>query len=750
MKQSSSACQESMRANGKVHSGSMKSNMLNLKTTIIAIIIICLAQISPALRASLLTSDVARQAADVETLVSLASDPDPRNETSIAVSAVDDQIIVGTSKVFVGGGTASSGATRIAYYFSSDGGRSWGSALLGLATPQKTWSRSTRAAIASDLDGNFYLSAVMLDNASFDSGVYVFKSTDGGRTFTDPVAVTVDIGNSSNPKQAGKCHITVDTSQSSQLKNTVYVAYTLNDRTDSGSTRTVIQTARRRPGESVFSAPKTISHEGDMRGPSLATGPNGELYAAWEGIGNPKVILFNASTDGGETFLPRDVAPSIDLNIHNFVGSLSLPNPAISINGMQRINSFPVIGVDRSSGPNRGMIYVAWAETTNRIDSDIFIKQLTPPNGGRPEISSPVRVNTDAGNGDQFFPWLSVDQANGAVEVAFYDRRDNPGALMVNTYLARSTDGVRGFTKNTRVSAAGSDTRTQGTVPAENGSPIRFGDYLGLAAANSKAHMLWTDTRNGKQEVFYGKLDFDPSGGGGGGGEDTPANDSCLSARSIAAIPYLDVTDTRLATRSDDDPLSCSGNQDTHSVWYQITPAVDTVYGVDTLGSDYDTVVSVYTGDCGALAPLTCSDDFGNPQSVASRSLLTFSARAGQRYLIEASGKGRGGSLALRLGNPTITGIEYTDGPDGKSALKITGAGFVDGQAVVIVQKGGSDEALPTTFFGNDRQGDGTVTTLFGTKKKLKKLVKPGKTVLVRVESPAGSGRVSNQFSFTR
>ena len=35
------------------------------------------------------------------------------------------------------------------------------------------------------------------------------------------------------------------------------------------------------------------------------------------------------------------------------------------IRPVPRMNSFPVIDVDRSNGPHRGMIYIAWAETTN-------------------------------------------------------------------------------------------------------------------------------------------------------------------------------------------------------------------------------------------------------------------------------------------------------------------------------------------------------------------------------------------------
>src|SRR5205814_2296785 len=155
-----------------------------------------------------------------------------------------------------------------------------------------------------------------------------------------------------------------------------------------------------------------------------------------------------------------------------------------------RMNSFPVIDCDRSTGANRGMIYITWAETRNHFDADIFVKRLTPPNGGRPSVSEPVRVNNDPSGFDQFFPWLRVDQSNGNIEVAFYDRRDD-GQLLVNIYIARSTDAGATFPENIRVSQVGTDPRVQAAVAGTNGSQIGLGDYIGLFAANDKAHMLW-------------------------------------------------------------------------------------------------------------------------------------------------------------------------------------------------------------------------------------------------------------------
>src|SRR4030095_11669625 len=78
-----------------------------------------------------------------EIIASPPADPDPRDETSIAISPRNDQIIVGASKVIRGGGTAGRGDTLVDYYYSADGGRSWGTGQIGLETAEKTWGRAT-------------------------------------------------------------------------------------------------------------------------------------------------------------------------------------------------------------------------------------------------------------------------------------------------------------------------------------------------------------------------------------------------------------------------------------------------------------------------------------------------------------------------------------------------------------------------------------------------------------------------------
>jgi hypothetical protein len=240
-------------------------------------------------------------------------------------------------------------------------------------------------------------------------------------------------------------------------------------------------------------------------------------------------------------------------------------------------------------------------------------------------------------------------------------------------------------------------------------------------------------------------VEYTPSGGGGG-----VPNDDCVAPKAISSVPFSDSIDTREAGGVSSDPVTCSGDPNSHSVWYSITPTVNTVYGVDTVGSDYDTVLSVFTGNCGSLTQIACNNDFGSAISDRKNSVVTFSAIAGTTYLIQAGGRGLGGTLKLRIGYPTVTAAEYLTLPDGSEFIRVVGAGFVENSATMVLQKDGEDIPLTTVNFISARQSDGTYTELRGTRKKLRKVVKPGRSAFVRVESPVGSGHFSVPYFFTR
>ena len=138
-----------------------------------------------------------------------------------------------------------------------------------------------------------------------------------------------------------------------------------------------------------------------------------------------------------------------------------------------------------------------------------------------------------------------------------------------------------------------------------------------------------------------------------------PANDGCDTPTVLPAagpFPLVSQQDTTNSTTDPADPAqSCSflaPAQNSHSVWYRWTPTVNADTLVDTCGSNYDTVLTVYSGPCNALVEVACNDDGGSPNcAVTLQSGASWRAIVGTTYLIEVTrfGVGAAGNLRLTL-----------------------------------------------------------------------------------------------------
>jgi hypothetical protein len=111
-------------------------------------------------------------------------------------------------------------------------------------------------------------------------------------------------------------------------------------------------------------------------------------------------------------------------------------------------------------------------------------------------------------------------------------------------------------------------------------------------------------------------------------------NDDFDDALIITNTPYDNLQDTTGATTAPDDPeFTCVGGQRYNSVWYRYTPTEDGMLTVDTFGSEYDTVLSIWTGERGSLVNIACNDDFNGLQSQVNVDII-----AGVTYYIEVAG----------------------------------------------------------------------------------------------------------------
>jgi uncharacterized repeat protein (TIGR02543 family) len=97
----------------------------------------------------------------------------------------------------------------------------------------------------------------------------------------------------------------------------------------------------------------------------------------------------------------------------------------------------------------------------------------------------------------------------------------------------------------------------------------------------------------------------------------TLPNDDFDTPTIISSMPFSDSLDTSTATSDPDDPPleECSRNPGLATVWYRYTPPVSGILQVDTVDSNYDTMIAVWTGPRGALSPVACNDDYFGLQS---------------------------------------------------------------------------------------------------------------------------------------
>jgi subtilase family serine protease len=124
---------------------------------------------------------------------------------------------------------------------------------------------------------------------------------------------------------------------------------------------------------------------------------------------------------------------------------------------------------------------------------------------------------------------------------------------------------------------------------------------------------------------------------------DNFANGTVISGTAVTA------TGTNVnATKEPSEPYH-AGNVGGHSVWWTWTAPADGVVMLDTSGSNFDTLLAVYTGtSVSALTLVAANDD--DPTAFTTTSRLAFRAVAGTTYHFAVDGyAGATGTIALHL-----------------------------------------------------------------------------------------------------
>ncbi len=432
-----------------------------------------------------------------------------QNEEQVFICPTDSLTVIATWRDF------RLGYRRCGIGRSTDGGATWVDSLNKLLIDIDNWQSDPTMTV--DVNGNFICSYLDFSNTAVDDSSFIafIRSTDKGISWQGPFQVTADHG----PWFEDKQFITADRTGGPHDGN-VYVAWArfpnptrmmFARSTDGGVTfdDTVIV------GPSQDHPPcGYIVDAGQFAQPIV--GSDGAVYVFWSGTdlipdqcAGYYAMKMSKSTDGGQTW-PVEAEAIFNYTYVTYA------------DGGINVYNAPAGDADISGGPYDGNIYIS---TTNGFDDGVYyhddIVMIKSTDGGQTWLP-PLRVNDDPPgvDVDQFHPWLIVNQ-DGVIVMIFYDQRQDPGHYLFDVFAAYSFDGGETFTTNHRITEVSSspDDLKKSSIPGEAAdvegmfrgdgtyafySPMagKIAEYIGVSAYHDYVVAVWTDTRNGDQDVF--------------------------------------------------------------------------------------------------------------------------------------------------------------------------------------------------------------------------------------------------------
>jgi hypothetical protein len=360
------------------------------------------------------------------------------------------------------------GARNVTFATSTDRGQTW----TNIPAPGLTrhyggpYERATDPWVEFGPDNRVYATDLAFDDTSPASGIFVHVSTDGGQTWSAPIALkTEDDFAFFNDRNS----LAVDDFPDSPFNGSVYVGWDRLASKGPGYAYTGDGlVAYSRDGfdyTNVVAAP-TGNNEQTLTNLPVVE-PDGTVILVGTYYQNQS---FNKN--GGKFFVTRSSDGGVTWDPVGF----PLDEKPVGIPGIRGGDGVPNATVDRSDGK----LYAVWQDSrfSGGKRDDILLTSSTDEGH---TWSRPVKVNdTPAGPQGAFTPTVKVD-ANGRVGVLYYDLRNDAspkdGTFTTTEWIAFSTDGGQTFAQSRRVAPDFDH------AAAANAGGFFLGDYQGLGVS---------------------------------------------------------------------------------------------------------------------------------------------------------------------------------------------------------------------------------------------------------------------------
>jgi hypothetical protein len=460
------------------------------------------------------------------------------------------------------------GDSACAADFSLDGGRHFGSETLptGFTAPgvsggqRHYWNANGDPSVAFDSRGTAYYFCLLFDRPAptsdvngFSSGLFLYRSTDGGASWSFPGSLVKQTDGLGAIALLDKPYMTVDTGANSRFRDRIYAAWVEYNpnfsadpvsfawSSDAGATWHLTGAIS---GTSASLCPVTF--DGSPAGTCNATqfpqpfvAPNGDVYVVFQNFNNAlggpadnhAQMLIVKSTDGGASFsAPVKVADFYDLPdcltyTGQNAGRACVPTAPLSNRSIFRATNYPVgvaptnstvfvtLGsyINRNSNPARGNCTPtgfnpatglntyqgvgALDGCNNDIVLSVSVNGGASFTGGTTPVASLPSVSDEHPGGhlaDQWWQWAALTPSGGLV-TSYYDRKygDDQSSGEMDVSMRRGNGA------HVRVTDASMPPPAEFPASATVPFSTFFGDYSGLAVGSDGiAHPVWVDSRN--------------------------------------------------------------------------------------------------------------------------------------------------------------------------------------------------------------------------------------------------------------